>query len=129
MPSIICKYCKGPAEMVDSSVVYGRSYGPIYLCSPCDAYVGCHKGTTKPLGEVADATTRSYRKLAHATFDPYWKEGLCPRKLAYKELAQKLGVKRIHIGESDAETCKRIIEAAKEIIQEAIAAEGPNEGA
>ena len=41
----ICPYCGKPTEFVDSSVIYGRSYGMIYLCRDCRAYVGVHKGT------------------------------------------------------------------------------------
>lgn len=28
----ICPYCGNRTEYVDSSVIYGRSYGMIYLC-------------------------------------------------------------------------------------------------
>lgn len=28
----ICPYCGKPTEYVDSSIIYGRSYGMIYLC-------------------------------------------------------------------------------------------------
>ena len=41
----ICPYCGNRTEYVDSSVIYGRSYGMIYLCWDCMAYVGVHKGT------------------------------------------------------------------------------------
>jgi hypothetical protein len=34
--------------------------------------VGCHKGTTKPLGRLADAELREWKKRAHAAFDPVW---------------------------------------------------------
>lgn len=40
MRNVICPYCEKPAEFVDSSVIYGRSYGMIYLCRKCGAYVG-----------------------------------------------------------------------------------------
>jgi len=42
-----CPYCKGETKYVDSSLVYGRSYGMMYLCEPCDAYVGVHHKTSK----------------------------------------------------------------------------------
>ena len=38
--------------LVDSAVIYGRSYGPIYLCIICGAYVGCHPGSTRPPGDA-----------------------------------------------------------------------------
>lgn len=43
----VCPYCGKPTEYVDSSVIYGRSYGMIYLCRDCRAYVGVHKVQTK----------------------------------------------------------------------------------
>lgn len=40
---VICDYCGTPADFVDSSVVYhGHSFGMIYLCPRCGAYVGVH---------------------------------------------------------------------------------------
>ena len=45
---VICDYCGTPADFVDSSVVYhGHSFGMIYLCPRCGAYVGVHKGSGK----------------------------------------------------------------------------------
>lgn len=52
---VICDYCGTPADFVDSSVVYhGHSFGMIYLCPRCGAYVGVHKGSDKPLGRLAN---------------------------------------------------------------------------
>lgn len=90
-----CPYCDQPATLVDSAVIYGRSYGPIWLCSgypECDVYVGTHKGATEPLGTMADADLRAMRKLVHAAFDPLWKEGHVGRKEAYRLLATEMGI-------------------------------------
>lgn len=47
----ICPYCYGKPEYVDSKEIYGVSYGMVYLCRSCDAYVGVHhKNSKKPLG-------------------------------------------------------------------------------
>lgn len=47
--SVICPYCQSPARLADSAEIYGRSYGPIYLCKPCDAYGWlCHKMKLAP---------------------------------------------------------------------------------
>ena len=44
---VICDYCGTPADFVDSSVVYhGHSFGMIYLCPRCGAYVGVKDETT-----------------------------------------------------------------------------------
>ena len=61
----ICPYCGKPTEYVDSSIIYGRSYGMIYLCRDCRAYVGVHKGTDQALGRLANAELREAKKEAH----------------------------------------------------------------
>ena len=66
---ILCDYCGRQAEYVDSAEIYnGKSYGMIYLCRPCKAYVGVHRGSDKPLGRLADAELREWKKRAHAAF-------------------------------------------------------------
>ena len=70
----ICPYCKSETEYIDSSFVYGKSYGMIYICKPCDAYCGVHKGTDNALGRLANAELRYWKKEAHKYFDVIWKE-------------------------------------------------------
>ena len=62
--SITCDYCGRPAQLTDSAIVYGRSYGLIYYCAPCQAWVGVHKGTTTPLGRLANHELREWKKAA-----------------------------------------------------------------
>ena len=69
MRKVYCDYCGRETEYVDSKVIYGKSYGKIYLCRNCMAYVGVHKGTDKPLGRLANAELRNWKKAAHAVFD------------------------------------------------------------
>lgn len=107
----VCPYCGGRPRFVDSAVVYGRSYGMIWMCAPCDAYVGVHKGSTVPLGRLADAENRRWKKMAHEAFDKLWK-GDNPRMTrhdAYAWLAQVLGipVEHAHIGMFDWKMCQR----------------------
>jgi len=112
---MICPFCNKPAEWVENKEVYGRNYGKsfmIWLCKPCDAYVGCHENTKKPLGVMANRETREWRVKAHEAFDPIWKEKVMTRQGGYKWLRERLG-RRIHIGESDIETCRAIIELCK----------------
>jgi hypothetical protein len=111
----ICPYCKGDTKLADSTVVYKKSYGPIYLCQPCNAWVGCHKGTTKPLGRLADAELRYYKKEAHAAFDKLWRLTLMDRKQAYKWLSDELGIppQYTHIGMFKIDTCKKVIDLSK----------------
>lgn len=115
---VICPYCGRRAEYVDSEVVYGVSYGMIYLCRSCLAYVGVHKGTSKPLGRLANAELRRWKKEAHAAFDPIWEYGRFKRRRndAYAWLAEKMGLppEDTHIGMFDVSECKRVIKIMKE---------------
>jgi DNA-directed RNA polymerase subunit RPC12/RpoP len=70
MNKVICPYCSKETVYIDSSVIYGTSYGMIYLCVDCRAYVWVHKGTDEPKWTPANAELRELRKQAHALFDP-----------------------------------------------------------
>lgn len=106
----LCEYCGRPAAYVDSSVVYGRSYGMIYYCPPCGAWVGVHRGTNKPLGRLANAELREWKKRAHAAFDPLWRSGRMKRNAAYAWLSEKLGIpyQQTHIGMFDIAVCRQV---------------------
>jgi hypothetical protein len=108
-----CPYCAEEAVLTDSAEVYSRSYGPIYLCRPCQAWVGVHKGTTRPLGTLANAELREWRKRAHAAFDPLWKGRRMKRAVAYQRLAEIVGVpkQQAHIGMFTVEQCQKLINA------------------
>lgn len=114
-----CPYCGSEARLTDSNEVYGTSYGKMWLCSgypDCDAYVGVHKGTRKPLGTMANALLRMWRKRAHAAFDPLWKTGKLKRGYAYEKLASALNISPMdaHIGHFDVEQCKLVVNLFKE---------------
>ena len=117
--SVICPYCNSEASLVTGREVYpGRRwlYGKrFYLCEPCDAYVGCHDGTTKPLGRLANAELRAAKIAAHAAFDPLWKSGRMTRQEAYGWLAMQLKMERnhCHIGMFDVETCQLVVAISK----------------
>lgn len=114
MKKVFCPYCGRQAEYVNSKVVYGRSYGMIYLCRNCLAYVGVHKGTDKPLGRLANAELRYWKQRAHAVFDPLWQRGRFRgrRNDAYNWLSQKMGlpIEQTHIGMFDVAECQRAIQ-------------------
>lgn len=113
-----CPYCLQRAKLTTSKEVYpnhGNHYpGFFYLCSPCDAYVGCHPGTSRPLGSPANYRLRQLRSQAHRVFDEIWRgrRGYSRGK-AYRWLAKQFDVEDIHIGESNEDQCLRIIEVAK----------------
>ena len=112
----ICSYCGKKSELVSGSRIYPHrpdlSAKTFYLCSPCDAYVGCHPGTTHPLGRLANAKLRAAKMRAHANFDPLWRSGKLHRSVAYARLADKMGIRReeAHIGMFDEKQCQRVVE-------------------
>ena len=110
---VLCSYCARPAVLVDSAEVHSRSYGKVWLCRPCNAWVGVHPGTTKPLGRLANATLRRLKIKAHDAFDPHWKADPTQRQFAYSALAYVLGIPLdgCHIGEFDEAMCQRVIDA------------------
>jgi len=137
--TVTCPYCSSPAVLTDSVEVYhGNSFGMIWLCRPCQAWVGVHKGTDKPLGRLANKELRDWKIKAHAAFDPIWEAKLRHRRAGgkgksgkdsggpgykkeyargagYKWLAVQLGIPKAdcHIGMFDVETCKRVVEICK----------------
>lgn len=104
-----CPYCNGQAILKDSSIVYGRSYGMIWICEnypKCDSFVGTHKATLKPLGTLANAELRALRIKCHAEFDKLWKEKNFKRQTAYKHLAKFMKIDEPHFGEFTKEQCE-----------------------
>jgi hypothetical protein len=81
-----CPYCNHDAELVTGAVVYPRlpwlHEKLFYSCLPCNAYVGCHDGTVRPLGRLANAELRAVRMAAHAALDPIWKSRQLTRTAA-----------------------------------------------
>lgn len=113
----ICPYCGKESEYVDSSVVYhGKSYGMIYLCRDCDAYVGCYPDG-RAMGRLANAELREAKKRAHHYLDQLWETGRRrehKRHIIYNWLSRMLGIPRelTHIGMSDVDQCNRIADLA-----------------
>ncbi len=79
-----------------------------WLCETCGAYVGCHQNTKVALGTMANKELRDLRIKAHNKIDVYWKNKKLSRSKIYEKLEEFFG-REIHIGESDEETCKKII--------------------
>lgn len=110
-----CQYCGYISTLVKGDKIYphlpklhSKNY---YLCSPCDAYVGCHPNTTDPMGCLANAELRKNKLLAHNCFDKLWKSGKMTRSSAYKFLAGEMGIeaKDCHIGMFTVHQCKRVM--------------------
>lgn len=123
-PGPACPYCSGGTVLLTGRDIHQR----LWICVPCDAYVGCHPGTTKPLGTPANAELRRARMLLHnQRLDPIWKRAeTCgeytpedykavgkirsvARSRTYAFLGWKLGLDRseCHTALFDLETCRR----------------------
>jgi hypothetical protein len=117
---MLCPYCHAEAKLVGGAKIYPHRFDlhekRFYLCSPCNAYVGCHPGTDKPLGRLADKELREAKMKAHSVFDPLWKSKTMKRSHAYGMLAERLGISKrdCHIGMFDVATCKRVVEVLNE---------------
>lgn len=114
-----CPYCGAPTKLVDDAQIYGHSYGgKCYVCEPCGAWVGCHKGTDHALGRLANKQLRDLKHQAHEAFDVLWKEGHLSRKAAYEVLSNafRLPVEQTHIGMFDEDLCRKTISLSKTIL-------------
>jgi hypothetical protein len=128
--SVICPYCEGEAALVDSEVINVRPSRKIYLCRPCDAYVGVHKSDDSPLGTPANFPLRKQRIRVHGVFDPLWQEGVAvgygskrrARSVCYRWLALKLGiqVEDCHVGQFDAAMCRLALKILKDVTWQSI---------
>lgn len=124
MTNVKCDYCGKPSKLVTGDIVYPHrpdlSHKQFYQCKPCQAYVGCHAGTSNPLGRLANAELRAAKSKAHAHFDPIWKKKIqrerCKKKeargKAYRWLAKQLDIKfeDCHIGMFDEQLCAKVVE-------------------
>ena len=124
----ICRYCGGPIHVVPAIRVYGSSVyrlglenEHIFQCQNCNARVGCHKGTTRPLGNVANETLRLKRMETHQVFDAFWKSQGMTRTQAYKWLAQQMGLpeNKAHIGGFEMDQCQQVIDMCESAKKEA----------
>jgi len=123
MSAPICPYCGATSKLVTGASVYPHkpelSELPFYRCEPCDAHVGCHPGSTRPLGIPANAELRRQRLYTHSAFDPLWrgKNAIMERGEAYAWLADTLHIDPLecHIGLFDEQTCRDAREASRSL--------------
>lgn len=115
----ICPYCGNQTKLIDSKEIYGTSYGMAYICYCCDAYVGCHKGTDKSKGRVANKELRIAKCGAHEQFDKIWQNKLMSRKNAYKWLSEQLNIpaEYTHIGMFSIDTCRIVEKISKQFLE------------
>lgn len=116
-----CPYCGTHSMCVGGAVIYPHRPDlhklPFWACRTCDAYVGCHPGTQKPLGFPANAELRKARSSVHGLLDPIWKssKNRGARVFCYRFLADKLGreFKHTHTAQFSLEDCKAAVAALR----------------
>lgn len=122
----ICRYCGSVIRLVPAETVYrasadrlGKKGEMIYQCQNCGARVGCHKGTARPLGDVANEVLRLKRIETHQVFDSFWQRRNMSRTAAYRWLARKLCLseKAAHIGGFEMDQCQRVIDLCEKEFQ------------
>ena len=120
----ICRYCGGVIRLIPAKAVYGESTERlgmtgeyIYQCQNCNARVGCHTGTTRALGNVANEVLRLKRMETHRVFDAMWKRRHMSRTEAYRWLAAQLHLTegRAHIGGFEMDQCQKVIDLCVKI--------------
>lgn len=123
MGTPVCDYCSRPSAATTGATIYPHrpelSRLQFFACEPCGAWVGCHDGTSVPLGRLADASLRKARSEAHRAFDPIWKKQMeetrCSKRRArdqaYTWLAREMNlpVQECHIGAFDEGHCRAAI--------------------
>lgn len=121
MAKVKCHHCRGVAKLVGGKVIYPHRPDlfnkNFFLCTPCNAYVGCHGNSCRPLGTPANEKLRKLRQQAHAAFDPMWKgKPWGARKSEYAWLSEALGIslRKTHIGMFDESTCLQVVQLCKE---------------
>ena len=113
--AIKCDYCHREAKRVGAEKLYPHRRDLIgkwfWECAPCGAYVGCHPGTTTPLGRLANPELRRAKQRVHAVLDPLWKSGKMKRKEVYDMLAKSLNLspQNCHVGMFDVDLCRRAV--------------------
>ena len=79
----VCRYCGGKIIKTTTRAIYPKGNAPIYLCSNCNAYVGCYEDG-RPMGKVANTVLRLKRQETHRIFDRFWKAHGWSRSAAYR---------------------------------------------
>lgn len=112
----LCAYCFQDTEWIDSKQIYGTSYGMMYACKKCNAWVGVHHKTTRAaLGRVANKELREWKQTTHHYFDQLWKPKKSRRTDCYMWLAKELNIDSsvCHIGMFNVDQCRAAVEIIK----------------
>lgn len=113
-----CIHCGQDAEFTTGAEVYSHKRladKAIWICRPCKAYCGCHKGTHVALGYPANKELRGARMILHQRrLDPLWKPAKgfdrtpYKREEVYRYLSQVMAIprKQTHVAMFTLEQCR-----------------------
>lgn len=115
-----CPHCRQKADFMTSKEYYGKDYQRnVYVCHSCNASIGTHGRSNRPLGTLANKELRQLRKRCHQALDVLWEGSketqMMTRKDAYVWLRKTLNVtkKEAHIGKLDKRQCRIVIREIK----------------
>lgn len=119
-----CPYCGNHTVLRSADGIYRENSRQemLYVCKKypvCDAYVRVQKGTTIPLGTIANRELRELRIKAHQQFDKLYKCGYMSKHDAYQWLGNLLGVpaKNAHIAQLNVLSCNLVIREAQKQVE------------
>jgi hypothetical protein len=134
LPHPDCDYCGKPAALIRSgedAYPYREDHGPLWLCAPCQAWIGIFPRSTRnvPLGRLADAQLRDLKAKLHAALEPLAQAKVrrdgCnifeARAKGLKWLAQEIGAtlpEKSSIHTLDADQCARSIAVIERFTEE-----------
>lgn len=93
-------WCCGCNKKQNAQFVTGQHVYPhrldlyklgFWKCPVCGNFVGCHKGTFRPLGCIATPELKRARMSLHAYMDPLWRSGRIKRQKLYGIISRSLG--------------------------------------
>jgi hypothetical protein len=75
LPQPSCDYCGARASIArygDEAYPYRKDQGPLWICVPCQAWIGVHSRSRRnvPLGRLANAALRDAKSRLHDALEP-----------------------------------------------------------
>jgi hypothetical protein len=75
LPQPLCDYCGAKAVLArfaDEAYPYRDDHGPLWVCTPCEAWIGVPARSTRnvPLGRLANAALRDAKRRLHDALEP-----------------------------------------------------------
>ena len=122
MPKTVCDVCLSENIVLThrdaSSKNHISGWPLIWLCLTCEASVGTHPDSDKPLGLMATKYTRSLRREAHLHFDKIHKCGFMSRERAYRWAREILGIRaEFHISILSNVQLEKLIVLSQEYLE------------